>query len=262
MRARAEDGEDRVPAVELADGQQIQTRHEQADPRGEIETGSARCRASVRAERGAEQAEQRRVVEDRSRAAGRATSRELRRGAASDVTTPAKAMGMSDDETGERPRDADVEERAARRDGRLDLDERAERAGEKERRRGDKERQRRVHAVAAAGDVMPGLVREQDGEQRARERRALRRAASDASKAYADERADSQQVIDGDVRAGNRASSRARQRRLMCASAESRITPARSPSAPSAGRARRAAPTRAPSDAPTLRTDGPAGRVT
>src|SRR5205085_9733687 len=78
-----------------------------------------------------------------------------------------------DDETCERAGDADVEEGAARRDGRLDLDERTERAGAYARRPRQKEGQRGRNTVAAASDVMTALVREQDGEQCGGERRTL-----------------------------------------------------------------------------------------
>ena len=75
-----------------------------------------------------------------------------------------------DDEPCPRTGGADVEERAPIGKPRADADEGAEGAEQEERRRGQEVRQRRGDAVPPAHEVVPGLVGEQDGEQRDRER--------------------------------------------------------------------------------------------
>ena len=65
-------------------------------------------------------------------------------------------------QAGDQPGDCDVEERRAAGERLTYLDHRAERAGQ--RRKRQEEGQRRVDAVAAAGDVMPHLVRAENPE--------------------------------------------------------------------------------------------------
>ena len=74
------------------------------------------------------------------------------------------------------PDGADVEERAPRGDGAAHPDDGAHRAERREERQRDEERERRVDLVDARRDVVPELVREEDGEER-RPRSAAVRAA-------------------------------------------------------------------------------------
>lgn len=81
--------------------------------------------------------------------------------------SPPKEHRQRDHESGDGAGDADIEQRRARTNGRLDADQRAE--GADERRGGYEVGKRGVNAVPPGDDEMSELVREQDAEQRQRE---------------------------------------------------------------------------------------------
>ena len=106
---------------------------------------------------------------------GRAARRRRRRGRS--ALRGSRGRGRAGDhESGQRPRDADVEEHLAVGERAADADEGAEGADEAQRHpraradrrpgRGDEEGQARVDAVAAAGDVVAHLVGEHDADDR------------------------------------------------------------------------------------------------
>src|SRR5438067_1379670 len=76
---------------------------------------------------------------------------------------PDPQRGNRHDQTGKRPGDRNIEERAAVMRRRLHFDERAE-SPERERD-WDEVRRRHIHPVAARGEIMPELVDAEDEEQ-------------------------------------------------------------------------------------------------
>ena len=77
-----------------------------------------------------------------------------------------------DDEAGDRPGRADVEQRVAIVDRLAHADHRAERAEREHRRQRDEVRQRDVDAAPRPDEVVAELVAQQDAHQRRREARA------------------------------------------------------------------------------------------
>ena len=159
-------------AVELADRKEVHRRHEQTEPRGHerrmLVDRSARVRFDARPALGP--ADEQRIVEEdgsfRQGPRGRTRMRDA-----------VEKERNRRDESGERSRGADVEKHALGGDRLLDADERAEGAeGEepgKEHRRGKEDRQRRGEAVAAAHQVVAGLVHAEDDHHRNREGKAV-----------------------------------------------------------------------------------------
>ncbi len=126
-----------MPAVQLSVGQQIYRCDDGGQPRGKpnrmehyIPAGGNRTETKT-----VQPLEQQRVAE--RQAAGRHRT-DVRQEQARDEER------QEHDESGDRPGDADVENRLSRRERLPDADHGAERPGERERC-GKKERQRRVH---------------------------------------------------------------------------------------------------------------------
>jgi hypothetical protein len=165
-----------VPAVELTDGQQIDHRHQQADPR----SPGNRVQLHINAIAGQKLPEHqilRHRVQDRIALLDVASGRRRtdRRG-----RQPVEEQGNGDDQSRQRTGDADLQDRLAV-EHRLTLNnDRAERTGEgndpqprnRDRRHGDEIRQTDRRASPAPDDVVPHLVNEQDAHNRRRERNA------------------------------------------------------------------------------------------
>ena len=174
MGARRE-GVQHVPAVQLADRQEVQRGGEQAEPGGredrmQLHGGTRAQDEEARVEPVQEQAI---GQSDRTGSGGRAHQ--------GGVNQPVVEDGQRRREPGERPRDADVEERAPGREGGPDPDDRPERS--EEIRPGKEERQRGLDAIPAAGHIMAHLVRSQDEQHRERVRQSrqpLTRGGRDA----------------------------------------------------------------------------------
>ncbi len=158
--ASAEERVSDVPAIELAEREQVQRRGQQAEPRGQphrvhVERVAVGDRSPKQA---LDQREEQRVAEHQAAAVVRQRD-DLRSGDAS------RQQRHGDDEPGQGPRYRDVEEGAGVRDRFAQANERAERAGERQRR-GEEPRERGVHVVIAAGQVVSQLVRAEDAEHR------------------------------------------------------------------------------------------------
>jgi competence protein ComEC len=158
MRPRG-DGEEGVPAVELAHGEEVHRRHQHADPCGSVDRADLQVRGVVE-----DPLEDRRDQGRAERGAVADLGRQL--GGASDADDENR---QRDDEPRDRPRGRDVEERSTRRDRPPDADDRSERPDE-HRGPGQEEGERGPHAITAAGQVVPHLVGPQDQQEEGRVR--------------------------------------------------------------------------------------------
>jgi hypothetical protein len=160
--APASDGVEHVPAVELTHGEEVERGHEEPEPAGgdeRVEGDAVRLDAQHEPH---EPRREHRVAEED--AAARHGRQHLR------AREPGDRDRHGDDRPGPRAGRADVEESAAVREGRADADEGAEGAGK--RRAGQEVGQGRVDAMPTAHEIVPGLVGEEDREQRHRVRDA------------------------------------------------------------------------------------------
>ena len=154
-----------VAAVELADGQQIESSHHQAEPASESQRTELEHMAFE--QRGTER-ELREKGEQHRRADGSATvhhtHRRITRIRDDDRRAQTdKKRGNRDDQSGQRPGNSDIEKRAPILRGRTHLDERAERA-QRERHRNEK-RQRHADAMMPGHEIMAQLVGAENRQQ-------------------------------------------------------------------------------------------------
>jgi hypothetical protein len=160
-------GEDRVPPVELADGEQVHRRHQHADPSGAEDRVELQLRAPMEPsleERGAERGAEEQPV-------GRESARRF--GCAGDAGYEKRKR---DREARNRPGGRDVEQGLPRRNRAPDPDDGTERPDQHGGSR-DEERQRRGNAVVAAGEVVAHLVGPENRQQEGRVGDAVREAA-------------------------------------------------------------------------------------
>jgi primosomal protein N' (replication factor Y) len=167
-RALAEQRVDDVAAVELAHRHQVEGGDEEAEPAGGGERPHQECLALRRrsAQPLVAPLQQERLSERNE--VGRARRR---RRYHAGIERAEDQHRDAHHEPCERSRDADVEERLPVGDRPADADEGAERADEAQDGHRDEVGQRRVDAVAEAGDVVAHLVRDQDRHQPEHEHR-------------------------------------------------------------------------------------------
>ncbi len=157
----AEHGIEDVAAVELADGKEVEGGGQEAEPAGEghgVDQQVA-LRRDLPQQQAAEQGEDQRLAQGQPSALG-APFHDMREG---DAHGHDRQGGQ---EAGQRPGQADVEQRPLRGEGRADLDEGAE--GADQGGGGDEMGQGGLDAVAAAGEEMSHFVDQQDAQQRQR----------------------------------------------------------------------------------------------
>ena len=163
--ARGKEGVQNVAAIELADGQQVHGGGEHADPGGarhgvQVDIGRGTPGKMARSQQPLQQRNAEMVAALRARCRESLWRRRC----------PMASAGQQKDEPGERPGDADIEERPPGIDGRPDPDEGAEGS---EKRRRQKIGQAGIHAVEDGGHVVAELVGQQNQQQRERIRQAL-----------------------------------------------------------------------------------------
>ena len=157
----AEQGVGDVPAVQLADRQQVEGGHQKPDPAGpadrvEDELRTLRDRAEKET---AQELEEKRLPEEED------ILRRDERGPFGQRHADSQSR-QGQRESGERAVGADIEDLPLEVQGRLDADESPE--GPQERRSGDEEGQGGPDAVAAAGQVVAELMADEDGHQEGR----------------------------------------------------------------------------------------------
>ena len=152
------DGEDRMPPVELPDGEQVEGGDEHPDPRRAVDRSDLEVRVPVK----------RSLQEPRDE--GRADENTVRFGhdrrrvGESDAD---REHGERDREPRDRTRRRDVEERPAGRDLTSNADHGTERA-DRQRESWNEVRQRRLHPVITAGDEVAHLMGAQDQDDQDR----------------------------------------------------------------------------------------------
>src|ERR1041385_813272 len=167
MSAGAEHRKRPVTTVELAHRHQVQARNQQTNPRRHVERIDRRIRIQRHAKQFRQQTKQERIVEEdqpfRTVSLDRRPNRQ----------NPRHCHRQSDYKPRKRPSQSNIKQRSSRRDRRTNLDKRAKRSREKDRRRRNEVRQGRVNFVMTAREIVAPLMREKNREQRTRERRAL-----------------------------------------------------------------------------------------
>jgi hypothetical protein len=158
MRALSQESVGRVSAVELADGDEVQRREEEAEPGGESDGAYVEVVAlgEVRPDRGREPLEEEGLAEADAGLGGKG-----RPGSRCRDTDDER--GEDHEETGERSSETDIDQGLPVREARLDDDERAKSADEGERKR-NKEGKRGVDPIVSGGPVVAHLVGQDDGE--------------------------------------------------------------------------------------------------
>jgi competence protein ComEC len=157
VRARRE-GVQHVPAVQLANRQEVQRGGEEAEPGGREDRMQLHGDARAQNEEARVEPVQEQAIGQSDRAGPRCRCHE------GGMNQSVVEDGQRRREPGERPGNADVEERAPGREGGPDPDDCAERT--EEIRPGKEERQRRLDAVPATREIVPHLVRPQDEQHR------------------------------------------------------------------------------------------------
>lgn len=161
MRARTNRTHD-VAAIELTHGKQIERGGEQADPGGAAD-GMKKQVGGMRVglENGGDE------LEDQRHAKGDVgVGIEIQRGNNPGVEYTVSKRRQSKNETDERTRGADIEQRTGGANGRANHDESAE--GADQRRGRNEKRIAGVDAVMAAGEVMPKFMSEENDKKRDR----------------------------------------------------------------------------------------------
>ena len=156
MRPAAKERVRSVPPIELADGHEIDGRGQQTKPGGEPDRADVEhlIVASLRPEQVAHQAEENGFPK-------RQASSVFHEGTESRLRDANEERGYGNDESRERAREADVDERASMRKRRADHNEGAQGSDQREWE-GDKERQRRLHVIITGGEVMTHFMGQQD----------------------------------------------------------------------------------------------------
>jgi competence protein ComEC len=148
------DGVEHVPAIQLADGQQVERGGEQPEPCGREDRVQLHGCARMEVEEDRVEPMQEEAIGQADRAGPR------REGDHGRMDQPVVEDWERRREPRKRPGDADVEEGAPARERRPNPYDRSERS--EEVRSGQEERERGLDAIVPAGDVVPHLVRPQD----------------------------------------------------------------------------------------------------
>jgi len=168
-RPPAKQGIGHVPAVELAQRQQVERRQQHTKPRRQRhrvkQDGPAQAAFH---QRRADRLQQERHPHPPEGQADRRAELDRRQ------QQPDHKQRQRHDQPGQRPADPHVEQRPARLERATDEDHRTQRAQAAGDRQRDEERQRDLDPVAARGHVMAHLVHAQDEQQRQGERPARR----------------------------------------------------------------------------------------